>query len=72
MVGRTEANARPTLSKIDVTEDSILRVNRMFQWVVPQVAMISKSTEMLKEIKLAINSGKFTKFSSIFFVNILF
>lgn len=62
MVGRTEANARPTLSKIDVTEDSILRVNRMFQWVVPQVAMISKSMEMLKEIKLAINSGKLTKF----------
>ena len=54
--------ARPTLSKIDVIEDSILRVNRMFQWVVPQVAMISKSTEMLKEIKLAINSGKLTKF----------
>ena len=37
----------------------------MSQWVVPPVAMISKLTEMLREIKLAINSGKLTRFSSI-------
>ena len=39
----------------------------MSQWVVPPVAMISKLTEMLREIKLAINSGKLTKILTFFF-----